>query len=79
MNYKEAVERKLAGETTDLNKRKELWGKLATAYERSGEGGIKSVLTKHADKITKEFEELLDQLRRKLWGEKSAFTEETKN
>ncbi len=66
MNYREAVERQIAGETNDLNRRKELWEEIVAAHEQGGEDLVKSVLTTRADKITGEFEELLDRLRKKL-------------
>ena len=66
MNYREAVERQIAGETNELNRRKELWEEIVTAYEQVGGDVVKSVLTTHVDKITREFEELLKRLREKL-------------
>ncbi len=66
MNYREAVERQIAGETNELNRGKELWEEIVTAYEQGGEDLVKSVLTTHGDTITGEFEELLKRLRQKL-------------
>jgi len=66
MNYKEAVKRKIRGEGDELGRRKELWGKISSAYERGGEGAIKSILIEHSNSITREFDKLLKQLREKL-------------
>ncbi len=66
MGFKEPVERKIRGETNELNRRKELWRKVVIAYEEGGQDEIKSILAKHGDKITKKFEELLEQLKKKL-------------
>ena len=61
MNYKESVERKLGEEMC-----KELWGKIATAYEQSGNDGINSILGKNADEVINKFQELLNRLRKKF-------------
>lgn len=66
MNLRESVERKILGEAKDLNRRKKIWQDFVTAYERSGGDGIKCVLNKYGDKMTGEFEELLEQIRKKL-------------
>ncbi len=66
MNYKEAVEKKITGETDELERRKELWGNIDNAYEKRGEEGIKSVLIKSSDSITEKFDKLLKALRKKL-------------
>jgi len=66
MNYKEAVEAKITGETNNLNRRKELWKEIVNAYNEGGEDSIKEVLSQQADEITREFEELIEQLRKKL-------------
>ena len=66
MNYKEAVEKKIIGEADELERRKELWGKIDDGYERGGGNAIKSVLIEHSKSLTKEFDQLLNQLRKKL-------------
>jgi hypothetical protein len=66
MRYKEAVEGKLTGGTNDLIRLKEIWKEIVNAFEEGGEDSIKSVLNGRADKITNEFKELLEQLRKKL-------------
>lgn len=66
MNYKEIVEIKITGEGDELERRKELWKKISSAYEENGTDSVKSVLIKYVDEITKNFEELLEQLRKKL-------------
>jgi len=66
MRYKEAVEGKLIGGTNDSIRIKELWKEIVNAFEEGGEDSVKGVLNGHADKITSEFKELLEQLRKKL-------------
>lgn len=66
MNYKEAIERKINGEAAELDRRRELWGKVVSAYEQGGEDAIKSVLIKHSDGIIDEFNKLLEKLRKEL-------------
>ncbi len=66
MNYKEAVEKKIIGEADELERRKELWGKIDDGYERGRGNAIKSVLIEHSNSITREFDKLLKQLREKL-------------
>ena len=66
MNYNEAVQKKITGEATESDRRKELWEKILNAYEQSGEDAIKSVLIKRSDTITQEFDKLLKQLGKKL-------------
>jgi len=66
MDYKEAVERKITGEANELGRCKELWRKIVNAYEHGGEDVIKSVLIEHGNSLTKEFDKLLNQLRKKL-------------
>jgi hypothetical protein len=66
MNYKEAVEKKIIGEADELERRKELWGKIDDGYERGGGNAIKSVLIEQSNSITREFDKLLKQLREKL-------------
>jgi len=66
MSYKEAVERKITGEANELSRCKELWRKIVNAYEHGGEDAIKSVLIEHGKSLTKEFDQLLNQLRKKL-------------
>ena len=66
MDYKEAVKRKIPGETNEVERRKKLWGKIDNAYELGGEGAIKSILIEHSNSITREFDKLLKQLREKL-------------
>lgn len=66
MNYKEVIERKITGEADELDRRRELWGKVVSAYEQGGEDAIKSILIKHSDGIIDEFSKLLEQLRKNL-------------
>ena len=66
MNYKEAIERKINGEAAELDRRRELWGKVVSAYEQGGEDAIKSFLIKHSDGIIDEFNKLLEKLRKEL-------------
>lgn len=66
MNYKEAAEKKITGEVGELDRRRELWGKVVSTYEQGGEDSIKSVLTNNSDGIIDEFNKLLEQLRGKL-------------
>jgi len=61
MNYKEAVEEKIKEESC-----KNLWREITTAYEQSGEEGIKTILGKKADEIVNKFQELVEQLRKKF-------------
>lgn len=66
MNYKEAVQKKIAGEVKELDKRVKLWEEIASAYEEGGENAIKAILTGYAENITGQFNKLLEQLRGKL-------------
>jgi len=66
MSYKEAVERKITKEADELGRCRELWRKIVNAYEHAGEDVIKSVLIENSKSLTKEFDELLNQLREKL-------------
>jgi len=66
MSYKEAVERKIAGEANELGRCRELWRNIVNAYEHGGEDAIKSALIEHSKSLTKEFDKLLNQLRKKL-------------
>lgn len=66
MNYKESVEKKINGEDDGSDRRRDLWGKILSAYEQGGKDSIKSVLNKHSDGIIDEFNELLKQLGEKL-------------
>ena len=66
MAYKEAVREKITGEADGLDRRRELWAKIAQAYEQGGADTIKSMLIESGDSISKEFSELLNQLRKKL-------------
>ncbi len=66
MNHKEQVKGKITGKGNELDRRKDLWSKIDNAYERGGEGTIKSVLIEHSNSITMEFDKLLKQLREKL-------------
>ena len=66
MDYREAVKRKIAGEPNEVDRRKELWEKIDSGYERGGKDAIKSVLIKRSDSITEKFDKLLKQLREKL-------------
>ena len=66
MNYKEAVEKKITEESDKLGRRRELWGKVNSAYEQGGEDVIKSALIRDSDGIIDEFNKLLEQLRKKL-------------
>lgn len=66
MSYKEAVERKITGEPNQLGRCSELWRRIVNAYEHGGEDAIKSVLIEHSKSLTREFDELLNQLRKRL-------------
>ena len=67
MDYKEAVERKIRGEGSELDRRKRLWGQIADANRRGGENSVKSILIEeYGDRIAEEFARLLEQLRKKL-------------
>jgi len=66
MDYKEAVERKITGEANELGRCRELWRKIVNAYEHGGEDAIKFALIEHSKGLTKEFNKLLNQLRKKL-------------
>jgi hypothetical protein len=66
MDYKEAVERKITGEANELGRCRELWRKIVNAHEHAGEDAIKSVLIEHSKSLTKEFDKLLNQLRKRL-------------
>lgn len=66
MNHKEAVRRQIPGEGNELSRRKALWERIDNAYEQGGEEAIKAVLVDKSDSVTKKFDELLGQLRKKL-------------
>ena len=66
MSYKEAVERKITKEANGLGQCRELWRKIVNAHEHAGEDAIKSVLIEYSKSLTKEFDKLLNQLRKKL-------------
>jgi hypothetical protein len=66
MNYKENVEKKISGETNELTRRRELLKKIVGAYEKGGEGEIKSILTERSDEITSKFNKSLGQLEKRL-------------
>jgi alpha-glucuronidase len=66
MGYKEAIEAKFTGQTNELVRLRETWTEIVNAFEKGGEDSVKSVLNGRADKITDEFMELLEQLRKKL-------------
>jgi len=66
MSYKEAIERKLAGEPNELLRLREIWTEIVNAFEEGGEDSVKSALNRRANRITNEFRQLLDQLREKL-------------
>ena len=66
MNYREAVEKEIAGEENDVGRHKELWGRISGAYEGGGVNLIASVLNQCGDKIASEFDALLTELRKKL-------------
>jgi hypothetical protein len=66
MNYKELVERKIAGKSNELERRRRIWREIVGSYEQGGQEAIKSVLIKRSDNIIKEFDKLLKQLREKL-------------
>ena len=66
MDYKEAVERKIIEEANELGRCRELWRKIVNAYEHAGEDAIKPALIEHSESLTKEFDKLLNQLRKRL-------------
>jgi hypothetical protein len=67
MDYKQAVEKHISGETEDeLKRRKELWKKIYTAYEAGVEDRIKLFLTEVANELDNKFKILLGQLRDSL-------------
>ena len=66
MNYKEAVERKITGEASELSQCRQLWREIVNAYEHGGEDAIKSVLIERSRSLTREFDKLLNQLRKRL-------------
>jgi hypothetical protein len=66
MSYKEAVERKITERASELGQCRELWRKIVNAYDHGGEYAIKSVLIERSKSLTKEFDKLLNQLRKKL-------------
>ena len=66
MSYKEAVERKITGEAGELSQCRQLWREIVSAYEYGGEDAIESVLIEHSKSLTREFDKLLNQLRKKL-------------
>ena len=66
MNHRENVQGKIIGKDNELDRRKELWGKIDNAYESGGDNAIKSVLIEHSDHITIEFHKLLKKIGGKL-------------
>ena len=66
MNHKEQVKGKITGKGNELDRRKELWEKISSAYDIGGEDAIKSVLIQDSDSISQEFDKLLRRLREKL-------------
>ncbi len=66
LNYKEAVEKQLSEDADEQKRRKLLWEDIVAAYDRGGEDEVKSALTAHAEKITKDFKEMLNQLMKKI-------------
>jgi len=66
MEYREAVKRKIPGGADELDRRKELWEKIDSGYERGGEDAIKSILIERSNSVTVEFDTLLKQLKEKL-------------
>ena len=66
MNYKEIIENKISGGADELNRRREFWERIVTAFKQGGEDEIKSVLLKDSDRITEEFDKLLKQLNEKI-------------
>lgn len=66
MNHKEKVKGKIPGGADELDRCKELWGKIDNAYESGGDDAIKSVLIEYSDHITSEFHKLLKKIREKL-------------
>lgn len=66
MNYKEGVGNRIAGDADALGRRKEFWQEIVSAYEKEGEDGVKSILSKRSCSITEEFSELLRRLEEKL-------------
>ena len=66
MNYKEGVGNRIAGDADALRRRKNLWQAIVSAYEKEGEDGVKSILSKRSCSITEEFSKLLRRLEEKL-------------
>lgn len=67
MKYKEAVERKVIGEGSELKRRKKLWRGIVDAHIRGREDAIKSILIEsYGNSVTEEFDKLLKELRQKL-------------
>ncbi len=66
MNYKEGVGNRIAGDADALGRRKDLWQEIVSAYEKEGEDGVKSILSKRSCSITEEFSKLLRCLEEKL-------------
>ncbi len=66
MNYKEGVGNRITGDADTLGRRKELWEEIVSAYEKEGEDGVKSILSKRSCSIAEEFSKLLRRLEEKL-------------
>ena len=67
MSYRDAVAKRIEGDRDALNRRRKLWEEIASAHEKEGEDGVKSVLVKRSSGITQKFNRLLRDLERKLW------------
>ena len=66
MNYKEGVGNRIVGDADALGRRKEFWQEIVSAYDKEGEDGVKSILSKRSRSITEEFSKLLRRLEEKL-------------
>ncbi len=66
MSYRDTVAKRIMGDRDALNRRRELWEEVASAYEKEGENGVKFVLTKRNSSIAEEFNKLLERLEEKL-------------
>ncbi|TET71190.1 MAG: hypothetical protein E3J56_06940 [Candidatus Aminicenantes bacterium] len=66
MSYKEGVGSRITGDANALGRRKEFWQEIVSAYEKEGEDGVKSILSKRSCSITEEFSKLLRRLEEKL-------------
>lgn len=67
MSYRDAVAKRITGDGDALNRRRKLWEEVASAYEKEGEDGVKSVLVRRSSGITQKFNRLLRDLEGKLW------------